>query len=286
MTVDAILEAADRLIRKKGYELASTNQIAKVAGFSVGSLYQYFDDKQAVVGALIDRELAREAAELVAVAEARESLERASYLAALIDHVIGQRCEARHRYRALFEFESELAHTPALEHVIEVQAPVAADSLQRLTAPRLAGGGRPLDALLFAVTRWVHAASFHFALEQPAHLTSAAVRDEIVRAIEAQQGSGGAADPAVDRLVEAWCADTHGSPRPLRRSRALRAVRSHLLDGVADPPKDLEPRVFVVASLADAVWLAHHHPPAGADPAELTEEVRRLAAAVLRSGEG
>jgi AcrR family transcriptional regulator len=282
LTVDAILEAADRLLRKQGYELASTNQIARVAGFSVGSLYQYFDDKQAVVGALIDRELQREAGALVDAAQAHSSQERASYLTALIDRLFELRIGARHCYRALFEFESELARTPAIEHVIEVQAPVAAEALQRLAAPRLGGCGRPVDPLLFAVTRWIHVASFHFVVEQPAHLTAAAIRDEIVRAIEATVVGDVVVEPGVDRLVEGWCEDARENSRPQWRSRTLRAVRTQVLDGGGEAPKDPEPKVFVAACLADAVWLALHHPPFGTDPANLTEEARRLTAAVLR----
>ena len=54
-TVDAILEAAARVLREEGYEGASTNRVAEVAGVSVGSLYQYFPNKTALVGALIER---------------------------------------------------------------------------------------------------------------------------------------------------------------------------------------------------------------------------------------
>jgi AcrR family transcriptional regulator len=41
-TVDALVEATARILVKEGYDKASTNRIAEVAGVSVGSLYQYF----------------------------------------------------------------------------------------------------------------------------------------------------------------------------------------------------------------------------------------------------
>ena len=53
-TVEAILEATRRVLVKHGYEKASTNRIADVAGVSIGSLYQYFPNKQALIAALID----------------------------------------------------------------------------------------------------------------------------------------------------------------------------------------------------------------------------------------
>jgi AcrR family transcriptional regulator len=55
LTVDALLEATARILIREGFDKASTNRIAEVAGVSVGSLYQYFPGKEALVAALIDR---------------------------------------------------------------------------------------------------------------------------------------------------------------------------------------------------------------------------------------
>jgi AcrR family transcriptional regulator len=54
-TVDAILEATARVLVHDGYDRASTNKVALAAGVSVGSLYQYFPNKEALVAALIER---------------------------------------------------------------------------------------------------------------------------------------------------------------------------------------------------------------------------------------
>jgi AcrR family transcriptional regulator len=56
-TVDAILKATARILMKDGYDRASTNKIAMAAGVSIGSLYQYFPSKEALVAALADRHL-------------------------------------------------------------------------------------------------------------------------------------------------------------------------------------------------------------------------------------
>jgi AcrR family transcriptional regulator len=42
---------------KEGYDQASTNRIAEAAGVSIGSLYQYFPSKEALVAAVIDRHM-------------------------------------------------------------------------------------------------------------------------------------------------------------------------------------------------------------------------------------
>jgi AcrR family transcriptional regulator len=57
LTVDALLEATARVLIKEGYDRASTNRIAEVAGVSIGSLYQYFPSKEALVAAVIDRHM-------------------------------------------------------------------------------------------------------------------------------------------------------------------------------------------------------------------------------------
>ncbi|TXN20237.1 TetR/AcrR family transcriptional regulator [Methylobacterium sp. WL30] len=55
-TVEAIVEAAARILEAVGHGGFSTNAVAERAGVSVGSLYQYFPRKEALVGALIVRE--------------------------------------------------------------------------------------------------------------------------------------------------------------------------------------------------------------------------------------
>lgn len=56
-TVDAILDATAKVLVQDGYDRASTNRVALKAGVSVGSLYQYFPSKEALVAALIDRHM-------------------------------------------------------------------------------------------------------------------------------------------------------------------------------------------------------------------------------------
>jgi AcrR family transcriptional regulator len=55
VTVDALIEATARILVRDGFDRASTNRIAEAAGVSVGSLYQYFPGKEALVAAVIDR---------------------------------------------------------------------------------------------------------------------------------------------------------------------------------------------------------------------------------------
>lgn len=54
-TVEAILDAAARVLVERGYAATNTNLVAERAGVSVGSLYQYFPNKDSLITALHDR---------------------------------------------------------------------------------------------------------------------------------------------------------------------------------------------------------------------------------------
>lgn len=102
--VERIVTAAARVLAQRGHG-ASTNRIAREAGISPGSLYQYFDGKDAIVATISGRLVAGFAAELGPVLRdtgslapeeavpavldaALASLERhADLLRALVDHV-------------------------------------------------------------------------------------------------------------------------------------------------------------------------------------------------------
>ena len=58
-TVDAILEAGARVFAQRGFAGGTTNHIAETAGVSVGSLYEYFPNKGAILVAIAQRQLDR-----------------------------------------------------------------------------------------------------------------------------------------------------------------------------------------------------------------------------------
>src|ERR1700691_3904285 len=54
-TVEAILDAVVRILKREGFQAVTTNRVAEVAGVSIGSVYQYFPDKRAIFVALHER---------------------------------------------------------------------------------------------------------------------------------------------------------------------------------------------------------------------------------------
>jgi AcrR family transcriptional regulator len=85
-TVETILAAATRVLERESLAGFNTNRVAAVAGVSVGSLYQYFPNKSALIAALIDRQqtaLAEAVEACVAAHEGRSLYEALSALAGL-----------------------------------------------------------------------------------------------------------------------------------------------------------------------------------------------------------
>jgi len=70
--VHAILDAAKRVLEKEGLLAFTTNRVADVAGVSVGSLYQYFPNKDALLLGVVERGL------LMTDDVVRETMRRAS----------------------------------------------------------------------------------------------------------------------------------------------------------------------------------------------------------------
>jgi AcrR family transcriptional regulator len=58
-TIEAILVATAHILVRDGYDRLTTNHVAREAGASIGSIYQYFPSKDALVAALVDRHLDR-----------------------------------------------------------------------------------------------------------------------------------------------------------------------------------------------------------------------------------
>jgi AcrR family transcriptional regulator len=73
-TVEAMIEATARILTAEGPDALNTNRIAEVAGVSVGSLYQYFPSKEALVALVMEVELERDRAAMA------EQLQHAAHL--------------------------------------------------------------------------------------------------------------------------------------------------------------------------------------------------------------
>ena len=82
-TCAAIVEAAARILEERDADALNTNRIAERAGVSIGTLYQYFPDKHAILVTLIRREREMLLAELRAIPEGSDTALEAMVAAAI-----------------------------------------------------------------------------------------------------------------------------------------------------------------------------------------------------------
>lgn len=85
-TVDAIVTATARILVRDGWARLTTNAVARTAGVSIGSLYEYFPDRDALAAGLLERHLARGEA-IVAARLAAVGADPPS-VAALVDAIV------------------------------------------------------------------------------------------------------------------------------------------------------------------------------------------------------
>lgn len=180
-TVEAILGAVVRILKREGVDAITTNRIAKVAGVSVGSVYQYFPDKRAIFLALHDRhveEVGRRI-ESTLVEHADEPLE--DLLRALLEALIDAHAPDPELYALL---DAELPHRSA--SALSLQARLRnALRLALATEPAVPKKPRDLERTLFVVAHMIDAFAHGVVLDRPRQLSVSAAKDESVKAVMA-----------------------------------------------------------------------------------------------------
>ncbi len=171
-TVDAILFAAAHILKTEGQARLSTNRIAALAGVSIGSVYQYFPNKQAIVESLRERheafylEAVQNGIESATGAELRESL--ATMIRRMTD-----------LHRSDIALHGELGSEAALTEERR------ADYVERLRA-YLVEHAAELRAIpdpeltAYVITKSLEHLIHGIALEEPARLENAHYVDELV----------------------------------------------------------------------------------------------------------
>ena len=174
-----MLDAVVRLLKREGVSAVTTNRIAEVAGVSIGSVYQYFGDKQAIFVALHQRHIDQidRMIETKLVEHASGTLD--VLMRAMIEGMIDAHCV-----------------DPELYELLATEVPHRADGT-RAFALRLHGAfrlalssrahelkkGRDLDNLAFVVADMVDSLSHAVLFQRPPRLSLSAAKAEVVRAV-------------------------------------------------------------------------------------------------------
>jgi AcrR family transcriptional regulator len=180
-TVEAVLDATVRLLKRSGSGSITTNKIAELAGVSIGSLYQYFPNRGAIFQALHERHI--------------DQIDR------MIQDIVVEHAGAplKDLIRAIIEaMVKSHAVDPALHELLMKEVPHRAggtiDFARRLhglfllaissRAQELKRGRNP-DAMVFVVAHMIDALSHGAALRRPPALSPSEAQQEAVRAIMA-----------------------------------------------------------------------------------------------------
>lgn len=130
-TVEAILEGTAQLLAAHGYDALSTNRVALQAGVSIGSLYQYFPSKEALVGELMDRHCDRLNALFGAVFMHAQELSPKDLARAVVSAIYRAKCENPQLSRVLHEQLPRLGRTSRLAESLEQTTRLVAGYLAR-----------------------------------------------------------------------------------------------------------------------------------------------------------
>lgn len=128
VTVDAIFEATIQVLLRQGMSTLTTTRVAERAGVSVGTMYQYFPNKQALVYALNERYLDTLATRIEATCAKMQGAPLAEMVEALIDTYWAAKTERAEVTRALYRSVAELDND-ALLHAFAARADAATTAM-------------------------------------------------------------------------------------------------------------------------------------------------------------
>ena len=182
-TIAAIFEATAQIVDSDGPEALSTNKVAQRAGVSIGTLYQYFPTKEAIVVAMITQERQRVMTELQGMlisAMQQTSLDVESNLRDQIRALLAALGTGSHLNRAMVRLAWHMDHHEQVAQAQREGTERLAIALSQLKDPKL----RALSpAMLFVGTRAVIGVIRSASLENSPLLDTQELEDELVRMV-------------------------------------------------------------------------------------------------------
>lgn len=173
--VGILLDATEAVLRSHGYVGASTNRIARSAEVSVGSLYQYFGDKDGLIGAALERALAREAGALAGLAEDARGRPLAEAVSLVVDAVVKSRLAQRALLAVLAEHGLRFGRGTPVEQLAHYRSGHPDPIARLVAARRVELRGARADTIPFASSVLLNGASFAHAVCSGSSVRSAAL---------------------------------------------------------------------------------------------------------------
>jgi AcrR family transcriptional regulator len=187
-TVEAILQAAAQVFERHGYAAGTTNRIATRAGVSIGTVYQYFPNKDAILVALAHQHLADGTAALQPFLQRLTAGARFDdVLPEIVDAMVALHATAPCLHRVLFE-ETKLPQ-PFRDELDELEDRLVELAADTLTADALAADAQtaPRNPRLLAriAISAIEGLTHRLVLRPPPDLTPDALAREITELVRA-----------------------------------------------------------------------------------------------------
>jgi AcrR family transcriptional regulator len=175
-TVAAILEGAAQVLEARGLTYFTTNAVAERAGVSIGTLYQYFSDKGALLRAIAEREMAATLAAVAKTLQADPQTAVEERVRATVRAIINAFHGRQRARRAVVQAVLAQGTT------IEMLAPIAA-FIAQADAHRPRELARLSPEQLFVLSRSLMGTIRAAVLEEQPFFRSRAIEDELVRLV-------------------------------------------------------------------------------------------------------
>lgn len=179
-TVNAVFEAVVQMIEKRDVNDPTVSAIAERAGVSVGSVYQYFPTKEALIASLIGFHLKQRMAELDAAIASVAGLGAEPAAERLVDHLLGSKRSMVRVENAMLRYFVRVGDLPSLTAMDE--------HMNQAVARFLSGLGtqiRPvnLETASFLISNALRSAVLLSVVQKPERLSDPDFRNELVQLV-------------------------------------------------------------------------------------------------------
>lgn len=149
-TVDALLEATARILERDGVKGLTTNHVAAVAGVSIGSLYEYFDSKDALVTAWCEHYVANARSLVDALFDQLAGTSMTDALDPFLEALFAMNLDRPRLKRVLLE---QIPNRLGMHPLSEIDDHIAARWLSYLREERPGLDAQAIELRLYALVR-------------------------------------------------------------------------------------------------------------------------------------
>lgn len=179
-TIQVLIKATAQFLQKHDYDSLSTNKIAEVAGVSIGTLYQYFPTKEALVVALVNQQFEEDFERIRRLLEESAIGSLAEGVALIVRATLSLFSEQTQLRLVVFEQSRRLSLTKSKQTFQQRIRTLLIENYEKHCDNKIQ---KPTELSTYVVTSAVVGSLMAAASEHPEYLKSAKFENEIVKLI-------------------------------------------------------------------------------------------------------